>query len=635
MQNYWKSKGLGVLLVMCILWMPDRAPGATETVFLPVTLEYPFIRSLLVHQLYKAPGERAIVIDETQEDCVHIELANPEVSREHSLLKVGSNIKIRAGVPIPGTCIGLFEWEGYIEVLQRLVLNGKNWQARFETMDSRVYNTGRKPVTIARRLWDLIKAHVHPYLNQTRIELAPPLQEMKAFLPLVFLPEERRRVHHWLDTLRLGPVQVEESAIRVNLLLEVETVSRPRPAPLPLSPSEIERLSRAWEDWDALLVLEIESLVGQTITDEERASLLEILLENRHEFLQALEQKTIGPDLVQQQFIRTWQRLARILRKYLVHQKFPSFFNYLAFFTAADALVALDKLGPSLGLDISRDGLVRLARLLSTNGTDPTLNYSYSLDLELRKFLGLGPPLDDTGPSFNVQELELPAEPEKESRHDGRQSRLERFLLPRAWAQTASPTSIDQVRQWLPSPKDPERYIGKVRNLLDGATDKILAAHPLAGDYDSFFHLLVLATAWQESCWRQFIARDGKLRYLLSYNQTSVGLMQVNERVWRGIYRVESLRWNIAYNVKAGTEILHLYLRNFTLKEIKPANPADLDTVARVTYAIYNGGPSELKQYFRRSKANRFYRSDRLFWQKYTAAKEARFEQLRLCVSGN
>ncbi len=634
MQSYWKSKALGVLLLMCILWIPDRAPGATETVLLPVTLEYPLIRSLLVHQLYKEPGERAIVIDEAQEDCVHIELANPEVGRELSMIKIGSNIKIRAGVPIAGTCMGLFEWEGYIEVLQRLVLDEKNWQARFETIDSRVYNAGRKHVNITNKLWDLIKAYVHPYLNQTRIELAPPFKEVKTFLPLVFPPDERRHVHRWLDTLRPGPVQMEDAAVKVNLLLEVQTISKPRPSAVPLSHSEIERLSRAWEDWDALLVLEIESLIGQTITSEERASLLEILLENRHEFLQALEQKTIGPDLVRQQFIRTWQRLAQILRKYLVNRKPQSSFSYLAFFTASDALTALDKLGPALGLDISRDGLVRLARLLSTKVADPTLSYSYSLDLELRKFLGLGPPLDDSGPSLNVQELDFPEEPGKKSRHDDRQSLFGHFLLPRAWAQEGPPSMVDQVKQWIPSPKDPERYIGKVRNLLEGAADKILAANPLAGDYNSFFHILVSATAWQESCWRQFIARDGKLRYLLSYNQSSVGLMQVNERVWRGIYRVESLRWNIAYNVKAGTEILHLYLRNFTLKEINPANPADFDTIARVTYAIYNGGPGELKQYFKRSNANRFYRSDRLFWEKYTAAKEARFDQLLLCFSG-
>ncbi len=635
MLSYWKSKGLGVLLLMCLLWFPERAPGATETVFLPVTLEYPFIRSVLVHQLYNAPGQRAIVVDEAQADCVHIELSKPEVSRELSMIKVGSNIKIRAGFPILGTCMGLFEWEGYIEVLQRLVLDEQKWQARFETIDSRVYNTNRKPVTIASKFWDLIKAYVHPYLNQTSIDLAPPIREMKDFLPLVFLPEERRHVHRWLETLRLGPVNVEESAVTVNFLLEVQTTFKPRAsvAQLSLSESEIESLSRAWEDWDAFLVFEIDSLIGQPITDTERGNLLEIILENRYEFLQALNDKTIGPDLVRQQFIRTWQRLAQILRKYLVDQKSRPSFSYLAFFTASDALVALDKLGPTLGLEISRDGLVRLARLLSTNVTDPTLSYSYSVDPELRKFLGFGPPLDDSGPTSDTKELELPKEPDTNARTDNYQSWFGHFLFPLAWAKEGTPTMLDQVRQWIPSMKDPERYIGKVRNLLEGAAEKILIANPLAGDYNSFFHILVLATAWQESCWRQFTAQDGKLRYLVSYNQSSVGLMQINERVWRGIYRVESLRWNITYNVRAGCEILHLYLRAFALKEIKPANPADLDTIARLTYAMYNGGPGQLKQYVRRSSANTFYKSDRLFWEKYTAAKEAQFDQLSLCVS--
>ena len=509
MQSYWKSKGLGVLLLMSIICLPDRALGATETVFLPVTLEYPFIRSVLVHQLFTAPGERAIVIDEAQGDCVHIELSKPDVSRELSSIKVASKIKIRAGVPILGTCMGMFEWEGYIEVLQRLVLDEKSWQARFETIDSRVYNINRKPVTIAGKLWDLIKAHVHPYLDQTTIELAPPIREMKDFLPLVFLPEERRHVHRWLETLRLGPVQVEESEVKVNILLEVQTTSKPRASAAQLSLSEIERLSRAWEDWDAFLVFEIESLIGQPITDVERGNLLEIILENRHEFLQALSDKTIGPDLVRQQFTRTWQRLAQILRKYLVDQKSRPSFSYLAFFTASDAFIALDKLGPTLGLEISRDGLVRLARLLSTNLTDPTLSYSYSVDPELRKFLGLGPPLDDSGPTSDEQELELPIEPEMNPKSDASQSRLRHFLFPLAWAKEGIPTMLDQVRQWIPSVRDPELYIGKVRNLLEGAADKIFVANPLVGGYNSFFHHLVLATAWQESCWRQFIARDG------------------------------------------------------------------------------------------------------------------------------
>jgi len=631
---YPKNKYLCVLLLTCMLWIPNPSLGATETVFVPITLEYPFIQSVLINQLYNAPGQRAIVIDEAQAACVHIELSNPEVSRELSMIKVGTHIIIRAGVPILGTCMGRLEWEGYIEVLQRPVLDEKSWSVHFETIDSRVYNINRKPVQIVSKLWDLIKAHVHPYLSRTSIDLSPPLREIKSFFPLVFLPKERLRVHRWLDTLRLGPMQVEEVAVKVNLLMEVQAVNEPRTSAEQLSPSQIERLSRTWEDWDSLLVFEIESLVGQPVTDMEREILLEILLENRYEFLQALDQKTIGPDLVRHQFVRTWQRLAQILRKHLVNQKSQPSLGYLAFFTASDALEALDKLGPELGLEISRDGLVRLARLLSASETDPALCYSYSVDPMLRKFLGLGPPLDDFGPISNVRELEIPGGQENTSSLDDQQSWLHQFLFPRAWATEGIPAMFDRVKEWIPPAGNPERYIGKVRDLLEETADQVLAADPRAGEYKSFFHLLLLATVWQESCWRQFIVKDGKLRYLVSYNQTSTGLMQINERVWRGIYRVESLRWNIAYNAKAGTEILHLYLRNFALREIKPEIPADFDTVARVTYTIYNGGPGQLRQYFKRSNANALYKSDRLFWEKYTLAKEDKFQQLVHCIAG-
>ena len=106
--------------------------------------------------------------------------------------------------------------------------------------------------------------------------------------------------------------------------------------------------------------------------------------------------------------------------------------------------------------------MLRLARLLSTSVTDPTLQYSYSLDPELRTFLRFGPPLDDSGPTSDAQELELPEE--EDAKPDNRQSWLGHFLFPQAWAKDGIPSLLDQVRQWIPSPKDPERYIGKVHN---------------------------------------------------------------------------------------------------------------------------------------------------------------------------
>jgi hypothetical protein len=44
-----------------------------------------------------------------------------------------------------------------------------------------------------------------------------------------------------------------------------------------------------------------------------------------------------------------------------------------------------------------------------------------------------------------------------------------------------------------------------------------------------------LATAWQESCWRQFIKKSGRLEPLIS-RAGAVGIMQVNPNVWRGFY---------------------------------------------------------------------------------------------------
>jgi hypothetical protein len=95
---------------------------------------------------------------------------------------------------------------------------------------------------------------------------------------------------------------------------------------------------------------------GQPLTETEQADLLETLLDARQGFIQSVIENTLGNDLVREQFAWTWKRLATILRSHLVTQPSTSLLKYLSFFTASDALVALDKLGPSLGIDISRDG---------------------------------------------------------------------------------------------------------------------------------------------------------------------------------------------------------------------------------------------------------------------------------------
>lgn len=617
---------------MVFFW-PACLWGTTETVNLPVTINYPFIRSMLIHQAYTHPGERAVLLDQDS-GCSRIELWQPEVAPEGSLIRLGSNIRIRAGVSLLGKCTKLMEWEGYIEVVQQVWLEEKDLRLRFKTVDSRVYNINREPTTIARIMWHLIKTHLHDHLDRLSIDLAAPMKNLQAFLPLVFPPRERKRVETWLESMRLGQLRVEAGAVRLDISMKVETLPKPKEVGGGLTASEVEHLVKSWEDWDAFAVYEMRTFFGQPITESERVLLVETLLDTRQSFVRALSRKTPGGDLVREQFIRTWKKLSPIFRKYLTRKPSPSLLSYLSFLTSADALMVLDSLGPILGLDISRDGLLSLARMLKEGKGEPVLDYSYTVNPELRRLFGLGPPLDDSGPAIDDQDLDLGGEPkskEKEGLIPGGKSLLNFWLLP-AFAADAPAVNLAEIRPWVPPEKGIGQYLERVKEVLEQASENSLSRSQLDAKFHPLYRLLVLTTAWQESCWRQFVQSNGKVRYLLSHNQTSVGLMQVNGRVWRGIYRPESLCWNIHYNARAGSEIIDLYLRDAALKQMDIQKPLDLDTLARVLYAMYNGGPGEFHEFLRRKEKNSFYRSDRLFWQKYTLAKSGRFDRLSLCL---
>jgi len=622
------------ILSLFLFWLfPAYLLGAAETLSLPLVLDYPFIRSLLIQKAYQEPGERAIPLSQ-DDGCVRIELWEPEVGSEGTLIKTGSRIRIRAGIPIPGQCLGVSEWEGYIEVLQRVWLDNKTWTVRFETIDSRFYDQNREKISLSTPFLRLIQTYLHPYLDTVVVDLTQPRNEVIEFLPLVFPREERPRILRWLDSLRPGEVKIDEEAVRINILMEVEVFPEPPGKPeRSLTEQEIENLTRLWEVWDAFLVCQIESLIGQPLTKDERKSLLELLLSTRSHFEQALKERNLERDLVREQFVSAWKKLSPILRKYLVRHPSPSLLKFLAFFSVSDALVVLDKLGPILNIEISRDGLLRLARLLLQGGSEVSPEYSRSLDPRLRELLGLGPPLDESGPVFDFEELDLPEDKEKEGKQSGSKFFWE-FFIPLALADDSASGPLSEVKKWVPPKQNMNVYLAKVKELLEQAAGETFLKSQLGKEYQALYRNLTLATAWQESCWRQFVKMKGKIRYLVSNNQTSIGLMQINERVWRGFYRIESLRWNIRYNIRAGCEILDLYLRDYAIKRSQSKRVLDTDTLVKVTYVMYNAGPGEYFEFLKRSKKNAPNRLDRLFWQKYSSSRRNQFGELLHCLTG-
>ena len=96
--------------------------------------------------------------------------------------------------------------------------------------------------------------------------------------------------------------------------------------------------------------------------------------------------------------------------------------------------------------------------------------------------------------------------------------------------------------------------------------------------------------------------------------------MQINERIWRGIYDREQLRWNIRYNVQAGSEILTIYFNRYINREKTPINLSSSSKrrfLAVWLYALYNGGPRQLKKLPKRHSNKQLYKSEQLFLTKY------------------
>jgi hypothetical protein len=138
---------------------------------------------------------------------------------------------------------------------------------------------------------------------------------------------------------------------------------------------------------------------------------------------------------------------------------------------------------------------------------------------------------------------------------------------------------------------------------------------------------LVPTVAWQESCWRQFVERNGSVTFLLSATG-DVGMMQVNRRVWRGFFDLRKLEWDAVYNAAAGAEIIVQLLGRFGGKE----GATVLENAARATYSAYNGGPASYARY-RSPRARPLERAiDADFFDKYRRVASGRAGDLVLCM---
>jgi hypothetical protein len=619
----WRYSGLLMLMVVALL-LATAAPGVARTVTLPLTLDFKLLTALLVREAFPDKNQSAAIVGRPGE-CTYLGISEPKFSSAGNYVRLDMRLTIRLGTDLAGECLVPVEWQGYLTLVQQPVFDGRSFSLAFRTVDSTLTTLSRQPATVAGVLWEFAKPRVTEYLNRERFDLAPPVRDMREFLAPLFHPEVRQASQAMLDSLRGGRLTVTREGLEVELHSEVEEVFPAEPARTTIDAAERKRLIRVWETWDVFLVRLVSLIASEPLTPEDQRLLADVLLDTRYAFAATLEAPDLEKDFVRLQFLRAWHTLAPLFRRQLYAKASANTLGYLAFFTAADALQVLDQMGPILGIEISEQGLLQLVAMIT--GRETTLPYGLEIDPKLRQLLQL-PPLEASPPGEpeeEILEIDLPPEPEEVDPF----SRIGDFFSSRAYAAEMPPAA--ELLEWRVPTGDFDDYLQRVRTVVAEAAIPVLAKEPLSEPLQEMFRTMVVAIAWQESCFRQFIEKNKKLTFVLSSNQTSVGLMQINERVWRGIYDRNRLRWDIRYNARAGCEIADLYLRRHALPN-KAA--AKIGQVPGMVYAMYSGGPGQLDNFLARHKGGKLLPSDQGFAEKWTWTQTRDWEQLSKCLGG-
>lgn len=600
------------VLLVSILFSSVVHAEDSVIVKVPVQVDHLFMRQVLVSTLFTSANESVRVFDD-RTGCNFFKLQSPEISTVNGLIRIRADGKARFGQSLGNNrCLTLFQWKGKVESFEKLYIDDKRPVLKARVIKTNLLNENGEAIPGNDILWKNTKEYLTPKLESVVLDLAQVQTVLHNTLPLMLDDQKMERVTRIVKSLSLSDADVNEQGVKVSFALKIPPGKKRtvRNQAKPLTEQEMEKLDVLFQELDSFITVVIKKAAGDTNTEELRNTLLTVLLDTRHDIISALQSThTTERDPVREVFLTTWKELAPVLRKIAYKQQgVDPGISYLSFVTAADALMAIDAVGGELGIDISSSGLKNLARILVPYVSNP-LQWSDEVDPQLRKLFNFRPLVSRQSSWFDT---------------------VSSFFIEPAYAIQNLTTLAEQLNRWVPNRKELDDYLPLVEKLLRHSTQQTLGESKLKKQFHPIYQSLVLATAWQESCWRQYIKRRGK-QVPLKSGVGAVGMMQVVPRVWRGFYNRKKLTWDIAYNIDAGSEILMRYLKRYAIRKkehIKTGNP---DNLARATYSAYNAGPGKLTRYRWRSASKRQKRVDNDFYERYLTMKENKVHKVASC----
>jgi hypothetical protein len=597
------------LLALCgLVLYASGALGGRLEIALRVPLEP--IRQALSTQLAAAPSTPNVIYREGR--CRYLNLESPKLDALEGELRLAGPGSAALGVELFGQCQNALAWTGSMQFTLVPQLDSAG-RLRLRIADSRLTDTsGASTLGL---VWDLAKRQLHPRLERFSYDLRASRTALLEILRGAAPPGRSEQLEQALQALEVLPPRVEANGIVVPVAIELPDAWLAAAAPLapassaPLTEAELEALEQALQPWDAFLVYSVKQVALDSDDSLLRQRLFTLLLDSRYRLTQILTgEAPAAGDPLRELFVDAWSELRSILadgqRAGLLD---ASLLRYAVFIDAGDALIALDRAAPGLGMTLSAPGLRQLARSLRPGSSEDPLAYDWATDPQLGRLFGV----EDIPRTSPV----IPA-----------RSWLELFI--RSAYAAAEGEDKPALDRWVPRREELAAYETRVGGLLEKTSALELQRGVLAAPYDQVFRSLVPTTALIESCWRQYVIRGGKVSYLRS-GAGSVGIMQINQVVWRGFYDIQRLRWDTAYNARAGAQILVRYLKDYAIPYAERSG--DPDHVARAAYAVYNAGPRAVGRFNKTPPHPREARVDARLWTLYQGIAGGGRADLRNC----
>ena len=667
-----------IVTAIVVIFIARPARARASQVRIPLTIDYITLREALKRKLYTAPGGRAELWNGL-DDCQFLYAENPEFARATAggaaTVQLETANSLGLGVAMGSRCLNAVQWSGIVQALGVPYI-APGLQLKFHFTDLNVFDSAHQKTVLVGQGFDLIKGYLIPRLDDFSYDLNPAVQQLAAMIADSVPPDAADRVRAAVASLTAEPnIAALDDGIRVTLVMTVPDVPAltaiPGAASSP-TPAELKAFQDTLDQWDAFMVFSIKQLGGAVGDQQFRDQLLQILLDSRYRLVDALNNPSAaaGPDPVRLLFLDEWTQLHDAVRAAAQRGMLGArALEFMSFISAGDALFALDQAAPALGVRISAADLRRLAHIMAPTATADPLQFNYGEDRDLKKLFAVPEPPASHHP---IEEEDIPpstpaASPgasttgvptptptpapsarlfrnylaryftgEAASRSEaGEGSALSGLSLrllallspPDADAAEESDTALmprlqdvaNRLYRLVVNEANADAYRIDMGMLLKLSAEHQLGEGGVAADNAQTYLALVLSTAWQESCWRQFVTDGARIRWLESATG-DIGLMQVNKHVWRGFYDIERLKWDVLYNAGAGCEILARMMQYASAAQPKFDPVPIASHLARSAYAGYNGGPGACNRW-RRREPPALKQIDASYLEKYRAVE--------------